>query len=74
MRFDKGQVKSFVKAVKAEAGSGWAMLGPRIQKALITEKALYILGSQVEETSFNSEVVHSLNNAMLTEAGLMEEL
>lgn len=69
MNFDKGQVKSFVKQAKQEAGTGWAMLGPRIQRALITERALYVLALQAAET-IPTDAVSELNNAMLKEAGL----
>jgi hypothetical protein len=73
MAFDTQQIRSFVKQVKAQAGNGWTMLGPRLQRALITERALYIMGSQVETMELTSRQIHDLNNAMLAEAGLVEE-
>lgn len=67
--FDKRQVREFVKQVKAEAGIAWPMFGPRLQHALIAERALYIMGSQARGTVTTDEI-HWLVNAMLKEAGL----
>jgi hypothetical protein len=72
MAFDKRQIKAFVNGVKKRAGDGWDMLGPRFQKALITEEAFYVMSSQVESMTFGSAALHELNNAMLEEAGLSE--
>lgn len=69
--FDARQIRDFVKQTKAEAGCGWAMLGNRIQEALIAERALCILGGQASET-IPTDLLHSLRLAMLVEAGLHE--
>lgn len=70
-RFDKGQVRLFVKRVKDEASCGWSMLGERIQTALIAERALLVLAGQVSATVPTDELL-ALRNAMLVEAGLLE--
>jgi hypothetical protein len=70
--WDKKQVRDFVHEVKHEAGSGWAMLGPRFQEALIAERALYVLGGQFAEV-VAVDAIHELVRAMLVEAGLREE-
>jgi hypothetical protein len=69
--FDKGQVKSFVKQAKAEAGDGWSMLGPRIQRALIAERALAVIRGQASETIL-VDTANDLLVAMMKEAGLDE--
>lgn len=70
MSFDKAQIKTFVKQVKSEVGAGWPMLGPRIQTALVAERALRIVQSQVSE-SIKIETVDQLVNDMMAEAGLV---
>lgn len=69
MAFNLQQIRTFVARVKKEAGPGWDMFGPRIQKALIAEGALSVVRSQAAET-VAVESVNSLYDAMLAEAGL----
>lgn len=70
--FEKGQVRSFVKEVKKEAGSAWGMLGQRFQHALIVERAAYVMAGQASET-IEPDTISWLIHAMLVEAGLAEE-
>jgi len=69
--FDKSQIRSFVKQAKEEAGAGWSMLGPRIQKALISERALYVIAGQAA-ASVPVDTICALQQAMLAEAGLAD--
>lgn len=69
--FSPRQVKDFVKQLKAEAGHAWPMLGRRFQEALVAEKALGILGTQVAGMT-RTDGIHELWNAMLVEAGLRD--
>ncbi len=69
--FDKAQIRSFVKEVKAEVGGGWSMLGERLQRALIVERAHYVLAGQ-STSIIPTDMLQWLSYAMLVEAGLRE--
>ncbi len=49
MNFSPQQIASFVAAVRKEFGEGWRLLVPRLQIALITEKAFEICNGQDSE-------------------------
>jgi hypothetical protein len=73
--WDNGQIRSFVREVYADVGAdGWNMLVPRLQKALIAEKVLKIVQSQIPIITGlqlpMKEVIIELRTAMLAEAGL----
>lgn len=67
--FSAKQIRDFVKAVKDEAGAGWSMLGRRFQEALIGERALLVLGSQVSD-KIETRRIHELRTEMLIAANL----
>lgn len=69
--FTKAQVKTFVKDVLKEFGTGWNYLVPRLKEACIAEKALLILGIQAAE-KLDTDRLHTLLGEMLVEAGLRE--
>ena len=68
--WQKSQVRAFVKTAKAEFGPGWDLLGPRIQEALIYERAMTIVLAQAKRT-VDSNAIRWLIDAMRTEAGLL---
>jgi len=72
LRFEREQVRRFVRRVEAEAGCGWEMLGPRVQRALIAEGALRVLMEQMS-SDIPVGVIRGLYRDMLVEAGLTEE-
>ncbi len=69
MRFSQRQVKAFVKGVKVEIGAGWSLFSGRIQEALLTEKALWVLAGQMSE-NIPTSAISQLVMDMLVEAGL----
>jgi len=74
--WDRGQIKDFVKEVKTGVGTGgWELLVPRLQKALIAEKVLTVVQSQLHVLQGQlqlplKEVIIELRTAMLAEAAL----
>lgn len=71
MHFSSQQIASFVAAVRKEFGEGWRLLVPRLQTALIAEKALDVARHRGAEI-FDPEGLDELLEAMLVEAGLTE--
>ena len=71
MTFSPQQISSFVAAVRKEFGEGWRLLVPRLQTAVIAEKAYNILSGQDAETLPTQELGDFLGS-MLIEAGLVE--
>jgi hypothetical protein len=65
--WDKDQIKQFVKMAKNRVGSGWELLGPELQKALIAEEALSVVRSQMRET-VSVQAIEQLYNDMLETA------
>jgi hypothetical protein len=73
MAWNKDQVRGFVKQAKAEVGAGWSLLGPRLQEALIADRALRVITSQAADT-VRVDAVEDLRRDMLREAGLLEAI
>jgi hypothetical protein len=66
--FSDAKVKMFVKQVRQELGAGWYLFSPRIQRALLAEKAFDIVRGQ--EIPVGVDAMDALILAMETEAGL----
>lgn len=70
--FMKGQVTTFVKAVRKNTGDAWDWMVPMVQEALIAQKALSIMSGQASET-VRTDAINDLYHEMLVEAGLRSE-
>ncbi len=69
--WDRGQIRDFHKEVWSSVGAdGWALLVPRIQKALIAEKVLKVV--VLQSTMPEKAAVLELREALMSEAGLEE--
>jgi hypothetical protein len=69
--WDAKQVRGFVRDAKREAGDGWSMLGARVQRALIAERAFMVVRGQCRD-AIAVDAMDDLLAAMLAEAGLAE--
>jgi hypothetical protein len=56
MGWDNDQVRLFVKDVRKACGDGWSLLGARLQRALLAEKALQVVVMQHGETVKTDDV------------------
>lgn len=70
--WDDRQIKDFVRAVRAETRDGWEWLTPRVQRALIAEKAFAVVRGQARDT-VEVKAMDELLFAMLRVAGLEGE-
>ncbi len=67
--WSKGQIRDFVKQVRASVGTGWEWMVPEVRRALIDAKALSIIAGQDREF-VSVEAINELSLNMLVEAGL----
>ena len=73
-KFDRQQVKSFVKDAVARVGGqrAWEFVGYEIRSTAIEAKAFNVFRMQVEEARFGSQDLGDLFVDMMTVAGMYE--
>ncbi len=68
VRWTPDQIRSFVADVRREVGGGWAWLTPRVQRALMAERALTVVREDLEAIRIAD--IDALLDAMIGEANI----